>query len=264
MNMRLRSQSGFSLAEMLVATTLLLIVSSIVTSALLQMTKHQQTVSNRTEMHSGVRGATELLQQEVGQAGRMTLPATVTLTAGVAAAASCDPGTPTLNAVGVTVNSTTGMFASAGPPAAYETLTVLDGDNQESIKVASITSGTTFQACFTKTHLAGAVLAPMGGFATGIIPPTGICQRIGCEPSEAVRRHQRRRQDGVRRVPTATTATLEPPGHNLYRNVMDFDTRPAAKPALTDSMILSEQRSPQSRRRRRGWRGPVFSIRPSR
>ena len=60
---------------MLIATGLLLVVSSIVTSALLQMTKQQQTIWNRTEMHSGVRGATELLQQEVGQAGRITLPA---------------------------------------------------------------------------------------------------------------------------------------------------------------------------------------------
>ncbi len=49
-------------------------VSSIVTSALLQMTQSQTTIWNRTEMHSGIRGATELLQQEVGQAGRVTLP----------------------------------------------------------------------------------------------------------------------------------------------------------------------------------------------
>ncbi len=74
MTTRLRSEAGFTLVEMLVATGLLLVISSIVTSALLQMTNHQQTIWNRTEMHSGVRGATELLQQEVGQAGRVTLP----------------------------------------------------------------------------------------------------------------------------------------------------------------------------------------------
>ena len=65
------SASGFSLVELLVATTVLLLVSSIVTSALLQMTQSQTTIWNRTEMHSGIRGATELLQQEVGQAGRV-------------------------------------------------------------------------------------------------------------------------------------------------------------------------------------------------
>ena len=68
---RIRSEAGFSLAEMLIATGLLLVVSSIVTQALLQITQQQQTIWNRTEMHSGVRGATELLQQEVGQAGRI-------------------------------------------------------------------------------------------------------------------------------------------------------------------------------------------------
>src|SRR5438876_6878280 len=71
---RIRSEAGFSLAEMLIATGLLLVVSSIVTQALLQITNQQQTIWNRTEMHSGVRGATELLQQEVGQAGRIALP----------------------------------------------------------------------------------------------------------------------------------------------------------------------------------------------
>ena len=82
---RLQSdQSGFSLAELVVATALLLVVSAIVTNGLVQMTNQQQTIWNRTEMHSGIRGATELLQQEVGQAGRVTLPtATVTLNTAV-------------------------------------------------------------------------------------------------------------------------------------------------------------------------------------
>lgn len=235
MTTRLRSESGFSLAEMLIATGLLLVVSSIVTSALLQMTKHQATISNRTEMHSGVRGATELLQQEVGQAGRVTVPAPVTLTAPVAAAASCDPGNPATNAVAVSVSSTTGMFASAGPPAAYETLKVLDGDTQENIKVASITNGTTFQACFTNAHLAGAVLAPLGGFATGIIPPSGI-------PNGSDGNHLKLFGDingsGKMVYVEYFCDNSDAGSHNLYRNVMDFDTAPLAKPPLTDSMIL--------------------------
>src|SRR5258707_3966320 len=39
---RSRSDAGFTLAELLIATGLLLVVSSIVTSALLQMTNQQQ------------------------------------------------------------------------------------------------------------------------------------------------------------------------------------------------------------------------------
>src|SRR3954451_19029558 len=111
MTTRLRSEAGFTLAEMIIATGLLLAISSIVTSALLQLTNHQQAIWNRTEMHSGVRGATELLQQEVGQAGRVTLPGATgaaTLTAPIVTAAGtvCAPGVP----VTATVSSTLGMF----------------------------------------------------------------------------------------------------------------------------------------------------------
>ena len=63
------TESGFSLVELIVATGLFLIVSTVVTSALMQMTNSQKTIWNRTETHSGVRGATELLQQEVGRGG---------------------------------------------------------------------------------------------------------------------------------------------------------------------------------------------------
>src|SRR5205085_7439379 len=92
---RLRSEAGFSLAELLVATGLLLAVSAIVTQALLQMTSAQATIWNRTEMHSGIRGATELLQQEVGQAGRAALSATVSLTAPVGpTVGTCNSLTP--------------------------------------------------------------------------------------------------------------------------------------------------------------------------
>src|SRR5437868_3248580 len=103
MRSSLRSEAGFTLAEMLIATGLLLVISSIVTSALLQMTNHQQTIWNRTEMHSGVRGATELLQQEVGQAGRIAIPAPVTITGAAipapVATTACDNHSTVLSAV---------------------------------------------------------------------------------------------------------------------------------------------------------------------
>src|SRR5579863_8497564 len=93
------SQAGFSLAELLIATTVMLIISGIVTSALLQMSNSQRTIWNRTEMHSGIRSATELLQQEIGQAGLVALPAAVTVSCGGAAATTT-----------MTVTSVTGMF----------------------------------------------------------------------------------------------------------------------------------------------------------
>ena len=73
---RTPSETGFSLVELLVALGVLLAISTIVTTALMQMTQSQTTIWNRTEMHSGIRGATELLQQEVGQAGRVSVPGT--------------------------------------------------------------------------------------------------------------------------------------------------------------------------------------------
>jgi prepilin-type N-terminal cleavage/methylation domain-containing protein len=226
-----QSEAGFSLLELIVAMAVLLIVSSIVTTALLQMTNAQTTIWNRTEMHGGIRGATELLQQEVGQAGRITLPGTVTLGAAVTAAASCDPGNPSLNAVAVQVTSITGMFASAGPPAAYILLTTLDGDNTESFKVAGLlTSPDRIQACFAKAHAAGTVIAPMGGFATGIIPPTGIAN--GSSDS-VLKLYGDINGDGNM---VFVEYTCDTTNHKLYRNTMAYDA--VSKPVVTDSEIL--------------------------
>jgi type II secretory pathway pseudopilin PulG len=164
MIVKLKSEAGFTLAEVLIATGLLLAISSIVTGALMQMTNHQQTIWNRTEMHSGVRGATELLQQEVGQAGRVTLPGTVTLTLPIVTAAGtlCTPGAP----VTTTVDSTTGMFVG-------EWLTTLDGDATETVAIVAIPSATTFTACFTQSHLANTTsFRALGGFASGIVAPS--------------------------------------------------------------------------------------------
>ena len=55
-------------------------VSGIVVGSTMDMTRLGQKMTNRSDMHSGVRNATALLQQEVGQAGRVTLPAPVSLT----------------------------------------------------------------------------------------------------------------------------------------------------------------------------------------
>src|SRR5450756_2197465 len=80
-----RPDAGFSLAELLVAMAVMLVISGAAVSALLKMTSAQATIWNRTQMHSGIRGATEVLQQEVGQAGRIAIPNTVTFSATIAA-----------------------------------------------------------------------------------------------------------------------------------------------------------------------------------
>jgi type II secretory pathway pseudopilin PulG len=227
MSTRLRSEAGFSLIEMIVATGLMLAVSSIVTSALLQMSTHQQTIWNRTEMHSGVRGATELLQQEVGQAGRITLPAPVTLNTTVVGVSPC------VVPLTVNVTSTAGMFAG-------EWLTTFDGDNSETFAVTNIPSATTLTACFTRNHtvVAGSPIsiAVLGGFASGIIPPGGTGSS-----ANKLKLYGDVNGDG-NMVYVEYYCDNSDPGtagsFNLYRNIMPFDTAPADKPALTNSMIL--------------------------
>src|SRR5436190_12207275 len=114
----MQKESGFSLAELLIAMTVMLLISGAATTAMLKMASTQSTIWTRTQMHSGIRGATEVMQQEVGQAGRIALPALVTLTSG-----SSGGVTSTL-----TVSSSTGMFVD-------EKLTVGAGDDRETVKV---------------------------------------------------------------------------------------------------------------------------------
>jgi type II secretory pathway pseudopilin PulG len=240
---RLRSEAGFTIAEMMIATGLLLVISSIVTSALLQMTNRQQTIWNRTEMHSSVRGTTELLQQEVGQAGRVTLPGTgaVTLTLPIVTAAGtlCTPGVPTPGVIGVpvtaTVSSTDGMFVG-------EWLTTLDGDAAETVAIASITSATTITACFTQSHLATTTsLRALGGFATGIVAPS----LLNGSTANKLKLYGDINGDGTM-VYIEYYCDNGDPGtdgsFNLYRNVVQpfvpFGTAAAVKPPVDSSMVL--------------------------
>src|SRR5215475_1752596 len=71
--MRRRLQAGFTLLETMVALTILLGVAAIVMMGLTRLIRVQGTIANRTDMHTSVRSATELLEQEIGQAGSVSL-----------------------------------------------------------------------------------------------------------------------------------------------------------------------------------------------
>lgn len=230
---KLHSQSGFSLIELLIATGVLLVVSSLVTGALLQMTKQQQTIWNRTEMHSGVRGATELLQQEVGQAGKIALPGPVWVTSAPVLAfppviATCMDNTLTLSSVA-------GMWYDAASHTGI-TLTFLDGDNSESVKLTAPIVGTSITGCFMHNHAAGvqnvgAPVVAMGGFANGIIPPTGI---VNGSTANKLKLYGDINGDG-NMVYIEYYCDNGDPGtdgtFNLYRHVLKFDDPIAAKTA---------------------------------
>jgi prepilin-type N-terminal cleavage/methylation domain-containing protein len=159
-----RRDSGFSLAELLVAMAVMLLISGAAISALLKMTSTQATIWNRTQMHSGIRGATEVLQQEVGQAGRIALPAAVRTT-GNSSACTTEGCTTVIN-----VDSTAGMFLG-------ERIAVDTGPLQETVRIMSINSGTQLTVAAVAAtgkvaaHASNVPVQVFGSFSAGVIPP---------------------------------------------------------------------------------------------
>src|SRR5688572_2792110 len=144
---------GFTLIELLVSMAVLLVVSGIVVGSTMDLTHLGQKMTNRSDMHSGVRNATALLQQEVGQAGRVSLPAPVTLL-----------GANGIGVFNVPVSSTDGMFVG-------ERLLVGAGADEETITVTAVDfNADVITADFTVAHNPGARVAVTGGFAAGVIP----------------------------------------------------------------------------------------------
>jgi prepilin-type N-terminal cleavage/methylation domain-containing protein len=232
-----RSQAGFSLPELLIAVTVLLIISSAVTSALLQMTNSQRTIWNRTQLHAGVRSATELLQQEVGQAGRIALPGTTAALAGAVAIGS--------HAVGVKIDGATpatmsGFFVGerlvidAGGP----TPCVVTSPCTETVTLTAVdTAGKTVTGTFAYPHLTGAAISVFGGFGTGIVPPSPAYPG-GSYPNgstgSVLKLYGDINGDGNMVYVEYTCDTVS---GNLYRNVMPYD-QTAVKAAATSNQVL--------------------------
>ena len=207
----MRSQAGFSLLELTVAMGIMLVVVGTGMSAILQVVNSQQTIWNRTEMHSGVRSATELLQQEVGQAGRLPPLNAVTLNANVAA-----------GAVPAGVTSTAGMFAG-------EQVVVDSGINQETVTISNVNSSTQFTATFVNAHNNGVPVMAAGGFWGGVVP---VAQANG-STATVLKLFGDINSDGNMLYIEYTCDTV---GGNLYRNTMAWNA--GAKPALSPSMVL--------------------------
>ncbi len=167
-----RRQSGFTLIETMVSLVILLAATGFVMSGMVQLMRTQGTIVNRTEMHSSVRSATELLQQEIGQAGMVSLPAdpvtglTITLYMQTPVVIIL-PDTPVTQPV--VLSSVAEIFNG-------ENLIVDTGDNQETITVVCGNPCTNpVTATFNYAHLGGLPGTPVtvkGAFATGIVPPT--------------------------------------------------------------------------------------------
>jgi prepilin-type N-terminal cleavage/methylation domain-containing protein len=164
-------RNGFTLIEMMVAIAILLVVAGTIIASMTHMMHAGSTVANRTEMHSAVRNVTEMLQQEIGQAGKIGLPT--------------PPGTiiPTADILTTAIVSGTGTTFGVGPNYwsnyfAGEYVTVDSGTLQEIIQLSPTagepTSSTlTNKATFDYNHTANSPVMVQGAFANGVIPEQG-------------------------------------------------------------------------------------------
>jgi len=204
--------AGFSLPELLVSMVVLSLVIGVAAQFLLQSVNGQRTSWNRTQMHSSVRGAIELLQQEVGQAGLVALPGEVTLASAVAT------GVQTIG-----VSSTAGMFIG-------EQLLIDTGASQETVAITAIDSNShQITGTFVQTHAAGAPVAVVGGFAHGIVPPSLLNGSNGA----VLKLFGDVNSNGQMVYVEYTCDTVN---RRLSRNMVAWNA--AAKPAWTPAMIL--------------------------
>ncbi len=127
-------QRGFSMLELMVVMVILLVVCGVVMSGLRQTSLAEGTIQNRTQMHSSVRGATELMQQEIGQAGRVAFPTGTAFTL-AAAVPSSSVGIATTVALSSSSGSYEGLFVN-------EQVVVGAGTNQETITITAYNAAT--------------------------------------------------------------------------------------------------------------------------
>jgi prepilin-type N-terminal cleavage/methylation domain-containing protein len=205
-----RRDAGFSLPELLVSVSIMLVLMGAVTSLLLKAAEQNRRVWNRTEMHSAVRGATELLQQEVGQAGLVALPAAVTLTAGVGTGSQSP-----------SVTSSTGMFVG-------EQLVVGTGDLAETVTLTGVAAGS-MTANFSIAHANGSPVQAIGGFPTGIVPPDMANGSTG----NVLKLYGDVNSDGNM---VYVEYTCDTANKKLYRNVTGFAAM--IKPPLASALVL--------------------------
>jgi prepilin-type N-terminal cleavage/methylation domain-containing protein len=210
--------AGFTLVELVVAMTVLLVVSAGVIEGVMRMSLDNRSIVNRSDMHAGVRNATELLQQEVGQAGRISLPGVVTSTAAVAAG-----GTTMTLATTATGAATAGMFVG-------ENLSIGAGEFKEIVTVTAINGNQiTIEDSFVNSHATGDLVDVLGGFTSGVIPTT-----TANGSTFTVLKVLGDINDNGNMVYVEYTCDFT--AGRLYRNSMAFDA--GAKPAVTVEQVL--------------------------
>lgn len=253
-----KEQTGFTLLETMVSLLMLLAVSAIVMGGMNQMMKTQGTVANRTEMHTSVRDATEVLEQEIGQAGKISLPA-----APVGGWLMLTPVVVPKDVPVTTVVSFSPTLLNANGAVLFdgELLLVDVGTNQETVTltcgpIAAPTPGlctTTWTAGpFLNSHGLNVPVTAPGAFSTGVVPPAagvtaGYAGYANCAPAatpcgstgNVLKLYGDVNGDGNMLYVeyNCQPGTPAAPGF-LYRNQMAFNAPAGSKPPVNPSMIV--------------------------
>ena len=224
--MKRTRQLGFTLLETLAAMVILLAVSAIVMTGLVKSLNTEGSITNRTQMHTSVRSATELLQQEIGQAGRVSLPNTGATSQGVTMTGPVAAGIQS-----PTVSSTSGMYVGM----------MLDVENGNNFEVVTLTAvgASTVTAYFQNAHPNATIpVAVTGSYGTGVIPPAAApASYANGSTGTVLKLYGDINRDGnVLYVEyTCAPGTANTPGF-LYRNQMSYTT--LLKPAVDSSKVL--------------------------
>jgi len=212
-----RNDAGFTIIELMISVGILMTVSALMMRGTLDMTNLNTKQSNLSEMHAGIRNATALLQQEVGQAGRLAFPAAVTVAAAI----------PLGDQWVIVAPSVASMFVGQKLEFIGKNAT---GDVEEIVTVTAVDAGNSrIRAVFTIAYLAGARVMPAGGFAEGVIPTT----KANGSTATKLKIVGDINADGSI---VYVEYTCDWAAGRLYRNMMAYDA--AAKPALAVEQVL--------------------------
>ncbi len=145
---------GFTLLEMMVSMAVLMVIAGGIITAINTSQQAYTRTLGRSDMYENVRGVAELMAQEIGQAGLVSLPTpSPTLT-----------GNTAVGATTVNVTSTASMFLG-------EQLLIDGSANEEPVTIAGLTATSITMTALGKTHLVGAPITALGIYPTGIVPP---------------------------------------------------------------------------------------------
>jgi len=161
-----QSQEGFSLLEMIVTVAVLMGVMGAVLSLMSAQQKSTVTQQLKGDLYQSLRGTSELMTQEIGQAGLVSLPS-------VSNAACPNTSQPTLTAA-VAANAAAQLVpVSAGTVDSMfqgEQLLIDTGASEELVTLTAVSASTDqITAIFANPHATCAVIKAYGTFPGGLV-----------------------------------------------------------------------------------------------